>query len=102
MNAGQVAAGAAGGYLLGRFRKMRLALTVAAAVAQRRLRSQTGEEGRGGALVAAGRAAALAAATRRIEALSERMAERTSALRAGSEPTAGSPGDRPGPGGEGR
>ncbi|MBY8882221.1 hypothetical protein [Actinacidiphila acidipaludis] len=101
MDTGKAAAAVTGGYLLGRFRKARWALVLAGAVAGRQLRSN----GRGGTaaqllkspeigkltgnlrgqLASAGKAAAVAATARQMDALSDRLAERTEALRAGPD-----------------
>jgi hypothetical protein len=88
------------GYLMGRRRKMRLALTLAAAGASRRLGKTPGglvKEGTKllsaspevkaltetvrGRLVEAGKAAAVTAASSQIDALSDRLQRRTDALR---------------------
>ena len=91
------------GYVLGRFHKMRWALTVAALAGRGRLPGGTGgllqqgakllasspevskltEEMRG-RLVEAGKAAALATVSSKLDSLSEGLRERTDAMRAGS------------------
>jgi hypothetical protein len=98
MKNGQVALALAGGYLLGRTHKMRWALTLAGLAAGSRIRPSGG--GVGGKLLnspevgkltqtvrdellATGKSAALAAASHRIESLSDLMEKRASALRAG-------------------
>jgi hypothetical protein len=99
MNTGKVAGAVTGGYLLGRFHKARWALTLAGAVAGRQLRANS-KDGASDALKStqmgklaqtvrgqlgeAGKALAVAAAARRMDALSDRLAERTEALRGGS------------------
>ncbi|MEU6079387.1 hypothetical protein [Streptomyces sp. NPDC047108] len=96
MNNGQVAAAVAGGYILGRTRKARLAVTLAALAAGRRVGSpglgkaldlvKTPEVERlvgtlRGQLVSAGRAAAVNAVGHRVDALSDRLEQGTSTLR---------------------
>jgi hypothetical protein len=91
----RIAAGVTAGYLLGRFRKLKLAIIVGSAIANKRivgsglssglnkLSEASGGGGIGGKLLEAGKGAALATASHRIEALSDRMAERSEALRGG-------------------
>ncbi len=96
MKSGQVALALAGGYLLGRFHKMRLALAVAGVAAGKRLRQNGGGLPTGllkspemerlaqdirGELLKAGRAAAVSAVGTRINELSDRMGERAAAIR---------------------
>lgn len=97
MNTGTAALAVTGGYLLGRFHKARWAMALAGAAAGRRMRSGNGggllkseefgkiTENLRGELAAAGKAAAVAATARQIDAVSDRLAERTQALRAGPE-----------------
>ena len=103
MNNGRMALCLAGGYLLGRFHKMRWALGLAGVAAGRRLRAK----GAGalaevlkapaldqlqhlrGELLAAGRTAAVAMAGNRIDALSDKLQERAASLR--TEPSRGRP-----------
>jgi hypothetical protein len=96
----RIAAAVGVGYLMGRRRKMRLALTLAAAGASRRLGKTPGglvKEGTKllstspevkaltetvrGRLVEAGKAAAVTAASSQIDALSDRLQRRSDALR---------------------
>ena len=94
---GQVGLALAGGYLMGRRHKMRLALTLAGMAAGRRLASGRPTAGLGqaksselgkltkevrGQLVSAGRTAAVSAASQRIDALSDRLEARATSLRA--------------------
>ncbi|MBM9506278.1 hypothetical protein [Actinacidiphila acididurans] len=96
MKTGPAAVALAGSYVLGRMRKPQWALAVAGAVVARRLRAQGGDalggilqspglgklgEDLRGNVTAAGKAAAMAAAAHRMDALSDRIAERTAALR---------------------
>ncbi|MDF3293028.1 hypothetical protein [Streptomyces silvisoli] len=100
MKNGQVALALAGGYLLGRYHKMRWALALAGAAAGKRAAGvatgkqlgrasgllQSPEVGRlakdiRGDLLAAGRSAAVAAVGTRINDLSDRMEERAASLR---------------------
>jgi hypothetical protein len=98
MKNGQVAVALTSGYLLGRTRKMRWALALASAAAGRRLTSGRGAIGPDllkspelsrlaqdvrSQLMAAGRTAAVNAASHRIDALSDRLEQRTNALRGG-------------------
>lgn len=98
MKNGQVALALAGGYLLGRTHKMRWALTLAGLAAGSRLRPSGGGVGSKlldspeigkltqtmrDELLAAGKSAAVAAASHRIDSLSDLMEKRASALRAG-------------------
>jgi hypothetical protein len=90
----------AAGYLLGRFKKLRLALVVGSALAHEDVRQAgadlltrgptgmvTSTAGRtiAGQLVKAGRSAAVGAAGSRIGGLSDRLSQRTATLR-GQEP----------------
>jgi len=99
MDTGKAAVAVTGAYLLGRFGKARWALALAGAAAGRQLRSkdkggaagllksaEVGKltEGLRGQLTAVGKAAATAATARQIDAISDRLAGRTEALRAGS------------------
>ncbi|MEU5031273.1 hypothetical protein [Streptomyces milbemycinicus] len=99
-NNGQVALAFTSGYLLGRGHRMRSALALAGLTAGRRLVSGRGvpgpvpgapsELGKLGhevrdQLVAAGRSAAMSAASHRIDALSDRLEHRAEALRHGSD-----------------
>ncbi|MGO4425470.1 hypothetical protein AB4Z54_43980 [Streptomyces sp. MCAF7] len=99
-NNGQVALAFTSGYLLGRGHRMRSALALAGVTAGRRLVSGRGlpspvqgkpsELGKLGhevrdQLVAAGRSAAMSAASHRIDALSDRLEHRAEALRSGSD-----------------
>jgi hypothetical protein len=96
MNNGQVALAFTSGYLMGRSHRMRWALALASAAAGRRLAaghspldtkklmsSEVGKltEDFRGQLMAVGRQAAVAAVSERMDALSDRLEERTSALR---------------------
>jgi hypothetical protein len=107
MNSGKAAAALTGGYLLGRMHKARWALALAGAVAGKRLRARGGElggaltdspeiskltAGMRGELAAAGRAAAMAVASRQIDALSGRMANWSANLRGAP---GGGPGEKP-------
>jgi hypothetical protein len=98
MNSGKTAVVLVGGYLLGRFHKARWAMALAGAAAGRRMRAKGGEgvsgllqspevgkltENLRGQLVGVGKAAAVAAASRRMDALTGKLADRTEALRAG-------------------
>lgn len=102
MKNAQAALALATGYLLGRSHKGRLALALAGMAAGRRLRAAGGGHGAEllkspevnrlvedvrGQLFDAGRAAAVHAAGRRIDSLSDRLEQRTAALR--SVPGAG-------------
>ncbi|MGW3565937.1 hypothetical protein ACWDSL_19035 [Streptomyces sp. NPDC000941] len=97
-NNGQVALAFTSGYLLGRGHRMRSALALAGLTAGRRFVSGGGvpgpaqgtpsELGKLGhevrdQLVAAGRSAAMSAASHRIDALSDRLEHRAEALRSG-------------------
>ncbi len=96
----RVGAAIAAGYFLGRFKKLRLALVVGSALANKNVRTsglgllQKGTEGLTSSpeakklteqissqLMQAGRAAAVTAAASRIDALSDRLNERSSELR---------------------
>jgi hypothetical protein len=92
VTAPRVMAGVTAGYLLGRMHKLKLALIVGSAIANRKLVSSqvdkltdaAGIGPLGEQLVSAGRKAAIGAVSSRIDSLSDRIAERTSAL-GGSE-----------------
>ncbi|KAK1177482.1 hypothetical protein B7755_004470 [Streptomyces sp. NBS 14/10] len=98
-NNGEVALAFTSGYLLGRGHRMRSALALAGVTAGRRLVSGRGlpgpvpgtsELGKLGhevrdQLMAAGRSAAMSAASHRIDALSDRLEQRADALRHGSD-----------------
>lgn len=96
MKTGRAAVALAGSYALGRMRKPQWALALAGAVVAKRLRAQGGDalggilQGPGigklaedlrGNVAAAGKAAAVAAASHRMDALSDRIAERTASMR---------------------
>ncbi|MER5177552.1 hypothetical protein ABT009_04095 [Streptomyces sp. NPDC002896] len=96
MNNGQVALAFTSGYLFGRNHRTRWALALAGAAAGRRLMSghspldtkklMSSEVGKltedlRSQLMSAGKSAAVAAASQRMEALSDRLEERTSTLR---------------------
>ncbi|MEU1663827.1 hypothetical protein ABZ547_09435 [Streptomyces sparsogenes] len=98
-NNGQVALAFTSGYLFGRGHRMRSALALAGLTAGKRLvtgRGAVGPEGLmsselgklshevRGQLMAAGRSAAMSAASHRIDALSDRLEQRATALRSGS------------------
>jgi hypothetical protein len=88
VTAPRVMAGVTAGYLLGRMHKLKLALIVGSAIANRKLVSgqvdkltdAAGIGPLGEQLVSAGRKAAIGAVSSRIDSLSDRLAERTSAL----------------------
>ncbi|MES4908775.1 MULTISPECIES: hypothetical protein [unclassified Streptomyces] len=99
-NNGQVALAFTSGYLFGRGHRMRSALALAGLTAGRRLvtgrgavgpeRLMSSELGKlshevRGQLLAAGRSAAMSAASHRIDALSDRLEQRATALRSGSD-----------------
>lgn len=102
----RMALAVAAGYYLGRRRKLRWALSVAAAGATKRLTGRHAgllQQGTKllanpevkaladtvrGRLVEAGRAAAVSAASSRIDALTDRLQERTESLRRSAEPAA--------------
>ncbi|OMI34852.1 hypothetical protein [Streptomyces sparsogenes] len=106
-NNGQVALAFTGGYLLGRGHRVRSAIALAGLTAGRRFvtgrgmspeRLMSSELGKLShevrhQLMAAGRSAAVSAASHRIDALSDRLEQRASALRSGS---AGPKGDEGG------
>lgn len=110
-NNGQVALAFTGGYLLGRGHRVRSAIALAGLTAGRRFvmgrgmspeRLMSSELGKLShevrhQLMAAGRSAAVSAASQRIDALSDRLEKRASALRSGS---AGPKGDEGGEEGE--
>lgn len=106
-NNGQVALAFASGYLCGRGHRMRSALALAGLAAGKRLatgRGAGGPEGLmsselgklshevRGQLMAAGRSAAMSAASHRIDALSDRLEQRATALRSGSSGQKGAEG----------
>jgi hypothetical protein len=84
----RVMAGVTAGYLLGRTKKLKLALIVGSAIANRKLLSgqvdklsdAAGVGPLGQQLVSAGRKAAIGAVSSRIDAFSDKLAERTDAL----------------------
>lgn len=99
-SASRVATAVAAGYVLGRFHKLKFAFIVGSALANKkvrgsafallqqgsdRMRSSPEVSGLGeqitGQLVDAGKSAALAAASSRMDALSDRLAERSESLR---------------------
>ncbi|MDX3233104.1 hypothetical protein [Streptomyces sp. ME19-01-6] len=99
-NNGQVALAFTSGYLFGRGHRMRSALALAGLTAGRRLvmsrgavgpeRLMSSELGKlshdvRDQLMAAGRSAAMSAASHRIDALSDRLEQRATALRSGSD-----------------
>lgn len=93
----RIAAGVTAGYLLGRHKKLKLAIIVGSAIANKRivgsglssglnkLQEASGGGGVGGKLLDAGKGAALATVSHRIDALSDRMSERSEALRGGAD-----------------
>jgi hypothetical protein len=91
-SAPRIMAGVTAGYLLGRTRKLKLALMVGSLLANRKLVSgqvdklsdAAGVGPLGEQLVSAGRKAALGAVSSRIDSFSDRLAERTNALNGGS------------------
>ena len=93
VTAPRVMAGVTAGYLLGRMHKLKLALIVGSAIANRKLVSgqvdkltdAAGIGPLGEQLVSAGRKAAIGAVSSRIDSLSDKLAERTSALGAADE-----------------
>ncbi|MDT0541685.1 hypothetical protein [Streptomyces lonegramiae] len=99
-NNGQVALAFTSGYLFGRGHRMRSALALAGLTAGRRLVAGRGAMGPQqlssselgklshevrDQLMAAGRSAAMSAASHRIDALSDRLEQRAEALRSGSD-----------------
>jgi hypothetical protein len=84
----RVMAGVTAGYLLGRTRKLKLALIVGSAIANRKLvagqvdklTDAAGVGPLGEQLVSAGRKAAIGAVSSRIDSLSDRLAEHTNRL----------------------
>jgi hypothetical protein len=84
----RVMAGVTAGYLLGRTKKLKLALIVGSAIANRKLLSgqvdklsdAAGVGPLGQQLVSAGRKAAIGAVSSRIDSFSDKLAERTDAL----------------------
>lgn len=88
VTAPRIMAGVTAGYLLGRMHKLKLALIVGSALANRKLVSAqvdklteaAGVGPLGEQLVSAGRNAAIGAVSSRIDAFSDRLAERTNAL----------------------
>jgi hypothetical protein len=104
----RVAAAVAAGYVLGRFKKLRLAVMVSSALANDNVRqglvnavkqrsgrfSSTSAGGTltqqvGSKLVDAGKAAAMTVAASRVDALSDRLAARSGSLRGGDREDAG-------------
>ena len=92
ITAPRIMAGVTAGYVLGRMHKLKLALIVGSALANRRLVADqvdkltdaAGVGPLGEQLVSAGRKAALGAVSSRIDSISDRLAERTDRLN-GSE-----------------
>ena len=88
VTAPRIMAGVTAGYVLGRMHKLKLALIVGSAIANRKLISgqvdkltdAAGVGPLGEQLVSAGRKAALGAVSNRIDSFSDKLAERTSAL----------------------
>ena len=88
VTAPRVMAGVTAGYLLGRMHKLKLALIVGSALANRKLVADqvdkltdaAGVGPLGEQLVSAGRKAALGAVSSRIDSISDRIAERTDRL----------------------
>ena len=88
VTAPRIMAGVTAGYVLGRMHKLKLALIVGSALANRKLISgqvdkltdAAGIGPLGEQLVSAGRKAALGAVSNRIDSFSDKLAERTSAL----------------------
>jgi hypothetical protein len=88
ITAPRIMAGVTAGYVLGRMHKLKLALIVGSALANRKLVSSqvdkltdaAGVGPLGEQLVSAGRKAALGAVSSRIDAISDRIAERTDRL----------------------
>ncbi|HET7195135.1 MAG TPA: hypothetical protein VFI99_09105 [Nocardioides sp.] len=88
VTAPRIMAGVTAGYVLGRMHKLKLALIVGSALANRKLISgqvdkltdAAGIGPLGEQLVSAGRKAAIGAVSNRIDSFSDKLAERTSAL----------------------
>ena len=88
ITAPRIMAGVTAGYVLGRMHKLKLALIVGSALANRKLVSSqvdkltdaAGVGPLGEQLVSAGRKAALGAVSNRIDSISDRIAERTDRL----------------------
>jgi len=88
ITAPRIMAGVTAGYVLGRMHKLKLALIVGSALANRKLVSSqvdkltdaAGVGPLGEQLVSAGRKAALGAVSSRIDSISDRLAERTDRL----------------------
>ena len=88
ITAPRIMAGVTAGYVLGRMHKLKLALIVGSALANRKLVSAqvdkltdaAGVGPLGEQLVSAGRKAAIGAISNRIDGISDRIAERTSQL----------------------
>ena len=88
VTAPRIMAGVTAGYVLGRMHKLKLALIVGSAIANRNLVSAqldkitdaAGVGPLGEQLVSAGRKAALGAVSNRIDSISDRIAERTDRL----------------------
>ncbi len=82
----RVGTAVAAGYLLGRFKKMRMALIVGSALANRNVRAagmdliRGSSDGQRSPLVEAGRSAVIGAAASRMDRLSDRLHERSTAL----------------------
>ncbi len=82
----RVGTAVAAGYLLGRFKKMRMALIVGSALANRNVRAagmdliRGSSDGQRSPLVDAGRSAVIGAAASRMDRLSDRLHERSTAL----------------------
>jgi hypothetical protein len=93
VTAPRIMAGVTAGYVLGRMHKLKLALIVGSAIANRKLVSgqvdkltdAAGIGPLGEQLVSAGRKAAIGAVSSRIDSLSDKLAERTSALGGSSD-----------------
>jgi hypothetical protein len=88
LTAPRIMAGVTAGYMLGRMHKLKLALIVGSALANRKLVSSqvdkltdaAGVGPLGEQLVSAGRKAAIGAVSSRIDSISDRLAERTDRL----------------------
>ncbi len=82
----RVGTAVAAGYLLGRFKKMRMALIVGSALANRNVRAagmdliRGPSDGQRSPLVEAGRSAVIGAAASRMDRISDRLHERSTAL----------------------
>ena len=103
VSASSVMAGVTAGYLLGRTKKLKLALIVGSAIANRKLVSgqvdkltdAAGVGPLGEQLVGVGRKAALGAVSSRIDSLSDRIAERTNRLNGFEDEPEGESEDEP-------